>query len=415
VPALSTSTISDFHAPEPTDASRQPKRESCWLQVLSHLSPEYGGIAASVPRLAKATEAASLHACPISGFCDGEELDHVPGDQRGEMRIFSPNRVRWIVDTSLRRSLKHTVRAATGLHIHGVWETHCMIAAGVARGCKRPYIISAHGMLERWALQHRRLKKALYAALVEIRTMQRAACLRALSLDEVDDYRRLGLANPIAIIPNGTDAQPGARPDLFWDAYPQLTGKRIILFLGRIHQKKGLQPLLEAWARISSKADDVQLVIAGPDSENLRASLERVTDELKLRSSVTFAGMLTGELKWSTLAAASLFVLPSYSEGFSIAILEALAMGIPVIVTKACHIPEVAIHGCGWVIPSAVAPLEQALADFLSLSREEADLMGKHGQDLVRTQFHSSVVGTQMAQVYDWLQGGNKPTAVEIV
>jgi glycosyltransferase involved in cell wall biosynthesis len=259
------------------------------------------------------------------------------------------------------------------------------------------------------------LKKALYAALVEIRRMQRAACLRALSLDEVDDYRRLGLTNPIAIIPNGTDAQPGATPGLFLDAYPQLTGKRTILFLGRLHQKKGLQLLLQAWARVSSKADDVQLVIAGPDSENMRASLEKVTDELKLRSSVTFTGMLTGEQKWSAFAAASLFVLPSYSEGFSIAILEALAMGLPVIVTTPCHIPEVAIHDCGWVIQPAVGPLEQALADFFSLSREEADLIGKRGRDLVRTRFHSSVVANEMAQVYDWLQGGSKPTTVEIV
>jgi glycosyltransferase involved in cell wall biosynthesis len=415
VPALNTSSVTDLHAAEPPDARCQPKRETCWLQVLSHLSPQYGGIATSVPRLARATEAASLHACPIAGFCDSRELEHVPEDQRAGMRIFSPNRMRWIVDTSLQRRLKNTIRAATGVHIHGVWETHCMIAAGIARECKRPYVISVHGMLEQWALRSKRLKKALYAALVEIRRMQRAACLRALSLDEVDDYRRLGLTNPIAIIPNGTDAQPGATPGLFLDAYPQLTGKRTILFLGRLHQKKGLQLLLQAWARVSSKADDVHLVIAGPDSENMRASLEKVTDELKLRSSVTFTGMLTGEQKWSAFAAASLFVLPSYSEGFSIAILEALAMGLPVIVTTPCHIPEVAIHDCGWVIQPAVGPLEQALADFFSLSREEADLIGKRGRDLVRTRFHSSVVANEMAQVYDWLQGGSTPTAVEIV
>jgi glycosyltransferase involved in cell wall biosynthesis len=382
---------------------------------MSHLSPQYGGIATSVPRLAQATEAASLHACPIAGFCDNEELAHVPEEQRAGMRIFPSNRIRWMVDRSLQRSLKEAIHAANGVHIHGIWETHCMTAAGIARACKRPYIISAHGMLEQWALRYKRLKKALYAALTEIRGMQRAACLRALSVDEVDDYRRLGLTNQIAIIPSGIDAPACASPDLFRSAYPQLAGKRIVLFLGRLHQKKGLELLLQSWARVASTADDIHLVIAGPDSENTLVPLEQLTGELKLGSSVTFAGMMTGDQKWSALAAASLFVLPSYSEGFSIAVLEALAMGVPVIVTTACHIPEVAIHDCGWVIQPELGPLEQALLEFFSLSGDEADEIGKHGRDLVRTRFQSSVVGKQMAQVYDWLQGGSKPTGVAIV
>jgi len=412
VATISTSFVTDFDSPEAPKA--RPKRETCWLQVLSHLSPQYGGIAASVPRLARATEAASLHACPIVGFCDGEELEQVPEERRVEMKIFPKSRMRWMVDASLHKSMKRTVRAATGVHIHGVWETHCTVAASMARECKRPYLISVHGMLDRWALRQKRFKKALYAALVEIRRMQHAACLRALSSDEVDDYRRLGLTNPIAIIPNGIDVPPHASPNVFLSSFPELAGKRIILFLGRLHQKKGLELLLQSWSRVSSKADDVRLVIAGPDRDNLRPSLEKLADELKLRSSIIFTGMLPGEQKWSALAASSLFVLPSYSEGFSIAILEAMAMGIPVVVTTECHIPEVAIHDCGWVIEPAVVPLEGCLSSFLRLSSEETRLIGKRGRDLVSARFHSSVSGSRMAEVYDWLQGGSKPATVEI-
>jgi len=330
------------------------------------------------------------------------------------MQVFPPGRLRWLVDPSLQRRLKDVVREADGVHIHGLWETHCMTAAGVAQSCKRPYLISAHGMLESWALRRKRVKKALYAALVEIRVMRRSACLRALSLDEVDDYRRLGLANPIAIVPGGVDVPEDSNPDLFWNTYPHLAGKRIVLFMGRIDQKKGLNLLLAAWALIAERNYDVHLMIAGPDCGTL-ASLEQMTDDLKLRSSVTFAGMVSGEVKWSMLAAAGLFVLPSYSEGFSIAVLEALAMSKPVIVTTPCHIPEVAIHNCGWVISPALAPLEQALTGFLALSAAEAKEIGRHGRDLALTRFHSSVVAKQMDQVYDWLQGGAKPSAVEIV
>ena len=410
--ASSVSRVTQF--PKSPDPVRDRSRDGRWLQVLSHLSPRYGGIASSVPRLARATEAAGRHVCPIVGFCAQDELRDLGEAERQAMKVFSPGRLRWMVDGSLHRQFREMVRAADGVHIHGLWETHCMTAAGIAQSCRRPYIVSAHGMLEQWALRRRRLKKALYAALIEIRAMRRAACLRALSLDEVDDYRRLGLNNPIAIVPGGVDVPAAVSPELFRATYPQLGGKRIVLFMGRIDQKKGLNLLLAAWARIVEKADDIHLMIAGPDCGML-ASLQQMTDELRLHNSVTFAGMVTGEQKWSMLAAASLFVLPSYSEGFSIAVLEALATGIPVIVTKPCHIPEVGIHHCGWVIQPQLETLEQALGEFLALSCAEAEEIGRHGRELARTRFHSSVVAGQMDQVYAWLQGGAMPSSVEIV
>jgi len=398
----------------PIGVPSQPRELASWLQVLSHLSPQHGGIAVSVPQLARATEAQGSHECPIVGFCDPGELEQIPADNRVGVRIFPPGRMRWVMDANLRKNLKNTVSAASGIHIHGIWETHCAMAAASARAAKRPYIISAHGMLEPWALRHKRLKKALYAALVETRVMQRAACLRALTVDEVDDYRSLGLTTPVAIVPSGVEVPSAASADLFRAKYPKLAGKRIVLFLGRIHHKKGLHILLQAWARIKRHVGDMHLVIAGPDSENTLAALERMTDELKLRSSVTFAGMLTGDAKWSAFAAANLLVLPSYSEGFSIAVLEALGMGVPVLVSAQCHIREVAVHDCGWVIQPKLGELEAALEEFRDLSSNRAAQMGERGKALARQRFDWSVVGKQMAQVYDWLRGGPKPSAVEI-
>jgi glycosyltransferase involved in cell wall biosynthesis len=399
----------------PSSTAFRPKNGGSWIQVLSRLNPQYGGIAISVPQLAVATEAQSRHECGIAAFCNQDEMIHLPMRQRQNVETFPPSGWQWVMDAGLRDRLKNTIRGASGVHIHGIWETHCLMTALAARACKRPYIISAHGMLEEWALRHKRLKKALYATLVETRNLQRAACLRALSIDEVNDYRRLGLTAPIALVPGGVDVDRTYSPELFWARYPHLRQKRVVLFLGRLHVKKGLNLLLESWAVVSKEARDLHLVIAGPDSEGTLASLERMVDELKLRSSVTFAGMLTGEHKWSALAAGSLFVLPSYSEGFSIAVLEALAARLPVLVTVPCHIPEVATHDCGWVIDPALQPLEHALQEFLSLSPSDATQMGTRGRELVRRRFAWSVVGSQMAQVYDWLQGGSKPSTVEIV
>jgi len=383
------------------------------LQVLSHVDPEFGGIATSVPELSRATEAQGGPVCPIAGFSD--PLERASKEERVRAKHYSANRFRWMLDHNLRRQFRETIRAAQGVHIHGVWEPHCAVAAAAARVCKRPYVISAHGMLDQWALRQKRVKKALYAALVEARNLQRASCLRALTADEVHDYRRVGLTNPIAIVPNGIDVPPGVTGDLFWETYPHLAGRRIVLFMGRIHKKKGLELLLHAWARVPQKSDDVHLVIAGPDFDGSLSTLQHTVEKLGLQQSVTFAGMLKGEQKWSALRAASVFVLPSHSEGFSVAVLEALSMGVPVIVTEQCHIPEVAQCHCGWTIQPEAEQVEQALTEFLQLPPEEAVRMGERGRDLIENRFRWSVVGKQMADVYNWLQGGSKPTTVEIV
>ncbi|MDP8989685.1 MAG: glycosyltransferase [Acidobacteriota bacterium] len=343
------------------------------------------------------------------------EFNYLSAKDRAQAEFFPPSRLRWMYDLSLRKRFRETIRKAQGIHIHGVWEPHCAVTASLARACKRPYIISAHGMLDRWALHQKRLKKALYAALIELGNLQRAACLRALTRDEADDYRRIGLTNPIAIIPNGVDVPRGVNAELFWEGNPDLRGKRIALFLGRLHPKKGLHLLLQAWARAARAEMNLHLVIAGPDSDNTQASLERMVDDLNLRHCVTLAGMLSGARKWSALAAANLFVLPSYSEGFSIAVLEALAMRLPVLVSHPCHIPEVSEFKCGWVIEPELTPLEEAIEEFSHLSPHAAALMGQRGRTLIEDRFWWPVIGRQMSEVYDWALGGPKPVGVEIV
>ena len=120
----------------------------------------------------------------------------------------------------------------------------------LAREAGKPYIIAAHGMLEGWALQQKKLKKTLYSLLVERPNLRGAACLQALTRAEADDYRRFGLKNPVAVIPNGVDVPPQVSSDLFLWTFPQLKGKRLVTFLSRLHRKKGLDILCQAWSRI---------------------------------------------------------------------------------------------------------------------------------------------------------------------
>jgi glycosyltransferase involved in cell wall biosynthesis len=381
---------------------------------MSHVDPQFGGIAATVPQLCSATESAGGHDCPLVGFCDDAEFGHMAPASRSRALQLPPSRMRWMVDTALRNRLKQIVRGAGGVHIHGIWEPHCAVTASLARSCKTPYMISAHGMLDDWALGHKRLKKALYAALLETKNLQRAACLRALTRDEVANYRSIGVQAPVAVVPSGISVPDGVTAESFLATFPQLAGKRVVLFMGRLHPKKGLTLLLRAWYQLGASRGDTHLVIAGPDSDNLLVTLQQMTDELALRDSVTFTGMLRSELKWSALAAADLFVLPSYSEGFSVAVLEALAMCVPALVSTPCHFPEVAEANCGWVIEPETEPLEKALRDYLQTGPAELKSMGIKARALIEQRFTWPVVGRQMAEVYDWLEGGQTPATVEI-
>jgi glycosyltransferase involved in cell wall biosynthesis len=405
--------LSALH-PSPVAPAVELAPRTTWLQILSHVDPQFGGIASSVPQFSRATEVSGNHRCPLVGFCAPEEMSHLSAAEQLHTRRLPSGRMRWMVDAGLRGQLKQIVRGALGVHIHGIWETHCSVTAKMARTCKRPYMISAHGMLDQWALRHKRIKKATYAALVETGNLRRAACLRALTRDEVDDYRRVGLTTPIALVPGGVTVPSVVTSESFFIAHPELKGKRIVLFLGRLHPKKGLHLLLQAWAN-TKRSDTDHLVIAGPDPENLLASLQRIVESNNLGRSVTFAGMLNGEKKWGALAACSLFVLPSFSEGFSVAVLEALGVGRPVVITRPCHFPEVAEYGCGWVIDPELAQLELALEEFLKMSGFSAEAIGYRGKCLIEKKFTWSVVGKQMAEVYDWIQGAQRPESVEIL
>lgn len=393
---------------------REPSQDlKTWLHVLSHLHPKYGGVSAVVPQLNSALADTGRYAIQLAAFCEGGEqyfpvvsqnvnISHLPISHRAYWEARNPKELRSMFSSS------------GGVHIHGLWQQSTALAASAARKQVKPYIISAHGMLEPWALANKRWKKKLYLALVEKNNLQSASCLHALTRAEVEDYRRLGLRAPIAIIPNGVLLPTQRSGEAFLHEFPALAGKRLVLFLGRIHFKKGLDILCQAWARVAKDSPDSHLVLGGPDFEGTRGKVEQLLHELKIVSRVTFTGMLAGELKWSALAAAELFVLPSYSEGLSVSTLEAMGMGKPVLITENCHLPEAAQFGCGMVIGATANQLEDALKNMLSKSSSALQAMGACGEHLVRSRYSWAAIGDQMSSLYRWIEGGPKPTNVEI-
>jgi glycosyltransferase involved in cell wall biosynthesis len=296
------------------------------------------------------------------------------------------------------------------LQIHGLWTGHSSATMDFAAKFRKPTIVSAHGMLDGWALQHKKWKKVPYSFLIERRKLSRATCLRALTRVEAENYRSFGLKLPVAVIPNGMSAPTDASPYEFFSQYPQLEGKKILLFLGRLHKKKGVDLLVNAWSMISKSLPDAHLVIAGPDDGPLGRQLRENAE-----GSITICGMLTGSLKWSALAAASAFTLPSFSEGLSMAILEALWLGLPVLVTRECNFREIDNLECTFLIEPSTHSIADGLVNVLSRPASELRARGRAGAEFVQTNYGWPLVGQKMADVYDWMLGGVKPSSVEVM
>jgi glycosyltransferase involved in cell wall biosynthesis len=394
--------------------SQAGRQHDSWVNVITHLDPKYGGMSAAVPALSAAVANAGEHAVSLAGFCAENEHFSLAAGNSVPVHYMPLGRANWLRNESARLAFRKVVEASAGVHIHGLWEQSTLIAARAARNATKPYVVSAHGMLQPWALNNKRWKKAIYGALIERANLKRARCLHALTSAEAQDYRSYGLSNPIAVIPNGVGLPAQSDGEMFLSRFPALRGKRLILFLSRIHFKKGLDILCRAWASAAKRWPDAQLVLAGPDFENTRSAIEALVESFGLRERVTFTGMLDNTIKWSALSAAECFVLPSYSEGLSVSVLEAMGMGLPVIVTKQCNLPEVQERGCGWVIEPDANQLAEALHECLDAPSAAMARMSASGRLLVQNKYSWSIVGKQMSALYSWMQGGSLPDNVVI-
>ncbi len=341
------------------------------------------------------------------------------GRLRGEITIVTPTPSR-LSELSIPAGLslkgpetnfEASVRAAEIVHLHGLWQSHTRRGARAARMAHVPYLITAHGMAEPWALRHKRWKKRVYLALVESRNLRRASCLHALSRPEIGHLQKLAPWTPICFIPNGVDLKPldnlPSRKVLEAEC-PELTGKFILLFFGRVHVKKGLDLLAEALGRLAPAHPDMHLVIAGTDDGALSPFRDRMA-ELGLTRKMTYLGHVSGERARQVWAAADAFVLTSYSEGFSMAVLEAMACRLPCLITTTCYFPEAAAAGAAIVTQANSAAITEGLRELLEITPQERFQLGANARSLVEAHYTWDRQAARLAAVYDWLAGNGPP------
>jgi glycosyltransferase involved in cell wall biosynthesis len=211
-------------------------------------------------------------------------------------------------------------------------------------------------------------KKRLYLALIEGRILNRAAGIVVCNEGETEQLRRLAIKSPVRRIPWGVEIpQPEELPrrSRLAELWPSLTARPFLLFLSRLHPKKGLDLLIPAFGALAADFPDWLLVLAGPDEGGYRHTLEKMVRELGLSDRVLFPGLVSGEAKAALLSQADLFVLPSYSEGFPVVVAEALGYGRPLVLTSTCYVPEAARGGAGLETPPEKAALGRALREML--------------------------------------------------
>ena len=336
--------------------------------------------------------------------------------QGGSVRIVTPTRS--TIDPELvpagvtldgpETDLEAAVYGADVVHLHGLWQGHTRRGSRAAIRSQVPYLIAAHGMTEPWAMKQKRLKKMIYSALVERKNLRGASCLHALARPEVSHLRALAPHVPVALVPNGVNLAPfDCLPDRseLESVHRELRGKFVLLFYGRIHKKKGLDLLAPALAQIAREHPEVHLLLAGNDDGALAPFLE-MAEDLGIRSRITDVGHVSGMQAQQVWAAADAFVLPSYSEGFSMAVLEALACRLPTLITAACHFPELDAADAGLVVTPTVEGVRDGLRSLMERSPEQRRALGNRGRSLVEERFTWDRQAHRLAEVYRWLAGG---------
>ncbi|MFQ5964070.1 MAG: glycosyltransferase [Candidatus Scalinduaceae bacterium] len=314
-------------------------------------------------------------------------------------------RMGWQFSWQMTKALKRDLKKFDLIHIQSVWNYPTTAATYYCKKYDKPYIISTRGTLYPYTIMKKSWKKLPYYYLVAKRDLKGASVIHYTTEDEAEKcHSFLGLNNQAIIIPNGIDlSEYNDLPtkESLKRCYPILKDKKVILFLSRIHQKKGLDILSKAYGKLARQRKDVHLLIVGFGEEGYEKKVRRWFEEEGVLEQVTFTGMLKGKEKLEAFAGSDIFVLPSYSENFGMAVIEAMASGLPVIISNQVGIHnEIAEAKAGRVIETDAEQLAEAMANLLD-NPVTCKEMGENGLKLVKEQFNLDEIAEQMAKAYE--------------
>ncbi|MBW4506917.1 MAG: glycosyltransferase [Scytonematopsis contorta HA4267-MV1] len=378
------------------------------LHVIPAMGTVYGGPSKSLQELAESLAICGVEIDIVTTNANGSNVLDVPTqtwiEEKGyRIQYFSCWYLNdYKVSISMAKWLFQNIRDYDVVNTHAIFSLSILPAYWACQLYKVPYIIHPHGMLEDWTLAYKKWKKSFYYELIEKPALQRASKVRVLASAEGESIQRLGVKTPLTLVPNGIWQKDFAElPDLqeFYQRFPETRGKTLILFLGRIDPKKGLDLLASAFAKVHNLFPQTHLVVAGPDNMNFLPIVKEYFVQAKCFDAVTFTGMLSGYLKSAVLTAANLYVAPSYSEGFSMSILEGMAAALPCVITIGCNFPEAANAGAAHVVGIDSEYIADALIDYLK-NPQQAKVMGEIARQLVFEKYTWEKIAINLTHTY---------------
>ena len=372
------------------------------IEIVASVANPSHGPSYSAPRLAEAVQQAGAE---VELFTVGEAgPDRAAGVLHRSFAHdlgFLPRVGHLRLSSAMRRALEAEAKGrADILHTHGLWLAPNISPAAIARRAGKAFVVSPRGMLGADAMRFSALQKRVVWALAQRRALQAAAFIHATSEEECAEVRAMGLTNPVVVIPNGIDVPPpNKRP---------AGAPRVVLSLGRIHPKKGLDRLIGGWALAGAATIGWTLRIVGPDEGGHAAELKTLAASLSL-TNVEIAGPAYGADKAAALQSAQLFALPTLNENFGLAAAEALAAGLPVISTKGAPWSGLEANGCGWWIDHGEEAMAAALKSALALPHDRLASMGAKGREWMARDFSWDHIGRRMLAAYEWAAHGGPP------
>ncbi|MFC1761268.1 glycosyltransferase [Planctomycetota bacterium] len=384
-------------------------------QVFQSTALVRGGPAYTVPALCRGLMRKGCNVQVLTTDYYGFKEDSLIGMnyQVLPMKIIPFTRFRFAA--GIKRAVTEKLYQSDILHINEIWLSHYHTAARIADSNKTPYLYSIRGALQPWCFRRKAWKKKPAWILYQRNDLERATCLHATVRREYDSIRQLGIKTAVAIIPNGVD-QPmdsdGKGRQRIEEIWPALKNKRILLFLSRINLTKGCDYLAEAWSTIAKTYPEWHLVVAGPDQGPGR-EMKKTFQRAGIESHVTFTGGVFGKGKWDLIHACELYVLPTNSENFGVAVAEAMISGKPVLTTVGCPIEEIDHAGCGWRIPIGSKSLTEKLEEVLPYTADNLKNIGAVGTQVAKEKFSWDAIANDMLSVYKWMMGkAEKPNCV---
>ncbi len=370
------------------------------LSFVSSLDLDCGGPSRSVPMLVKGLAELGVDITLMTIHSENMNIHALEGTT-AKLKVLSPSFSRKEIAKYLAEEKFELIQ------IQSMWEWPYHKVMAEARKQCIPYIITPRGMLEPWSLSQKKWKKKLAWWLYQRNDVQKSACVFTTAKMEADHVGELGITTCKAIIPNGIET----------DGYPCKSSvghvKKQVLFLSRIHVKKGIELLFEAWKRIHTDYQDWQLLVIGNGETEYIHSLENRVESLGLKDSIKILPPVFGEAKIKVYQESALFCLPSFSENFGMVIAEAMSCGTPVITTTNCPWEILNETNTGWCIDLSVDNLEHALREAMWMDANALYDMGQKASKLIFDNFDYRSITRKTLRLYEWLlNGGEKPEFV---